>query len=341
MKQSSPYLIPFYIPQYGCVEKCIYCNSHITTHGEFKNITEEFFKKRIEEFIATREGRGTHVELAFYGGSFNSIDEKKVDAYLALVKPYLKCGKVDALRVSLRPDCLGSRFLEKMIEHRIKFVELGVQSLNDDVLKNLNRGHDSSDVKSLIGQLKKHGIKISAHLMVGLPGENENRFLDSLKRLISFNPDFMRIHPTLVLKNTVLERMYRNDRYSPLELSSAVSICSKAYSMLLATNIQVLRFGLQANDLLSSQEGVIAGPYHPSFGELVVSKYMLEKIRKMIDDKNLAHLKEITIKTNSRQISKVAGLGKINIQSLKQIYGFEKIIIMPDESVGLHELLLS
>ncbi len=340
MKNYNPYLIPFYIPYEGCPHKCIYCNSELASYGESGEINREYFNKRVNAFLETRKSRGSHCEIAFYGGSFNSLSEEIRNCYLNLTRPFLNNGKVDSIRVSIRPGFLTEDILASFVDLKIKAVELGVQSMNAATLKKIGRDHDCEDIVNTIKNLRKNSILICAHLMVGLPGESGEDFLKSLSSLIGLKPDFLRFHPTVVLKDTRLEEMYRSGEYTPLSLEEACMICASGYISAMEAGIDVLRMGLQSNEILDSGDAVVAGPWHSSFGEMVYSRVFLIKLEDIIIKKNLQGITKIGFKVNPRDVSKTLGHGKSNIKALKIKYGIKEIYVSADSDVRINRVEL-
>jgi len=337
MSHENPYLIPFYIPQFGCTSDCIYCNASITSFSDSAElICEDTFNKKISAYIETRKGRGSRVELCFYGGSFNGLSRDKQDFYFNLSLPYLESGAIDNLRVSLVPQKLNEEVIERLKKFKVKHVELGIQSLNDDILAILKRGHSSKDAKAAVKKLKEAGIEVCAHVMIGLPSEDEQRFFESFSELIGLKPHYLRMHPTVVLKGTELAKMYEKGEYKPLDMEDAVKICSRAYLMAIHNRIKVIRMGLQANALLDLNS-VIAGPYHPSFGEMVLSYNMYAQACSII--KNQKDIKgKIQIKVAPRAVSRLLGNNRNNIERIKKTFGFSEIEVIQDSSFDLDKI---
>lgn len=324
---DRPYLIPFYIPGEGCPSKCIYCNSLTSSYGHQFTIDSKSFNHRVKKFLETRAGRGSRVEVAFYGGSFECLSIERRTYLLSLLRPFLNEGSVDSLRVSLRPHAYSATFLEDMKQSNLSSVELGVQSMHDSTLKKIGRGYDKSVVLKAFDLLRSHGIIISAHIMLGLPGENEEMFKDSLQRLLEIKPDLLRIHPVIVLPGTGLEEMYRKGEYEPLDMDEAIRICSEAYLRSNSSGVRVVRIGLQTNELLG--QTVLAGPHHPSFGEMVHSRIAFDRIRQQIDG-----IKEksnyLSIRVHPSYKSKVSGNKRGNIKAIKNEYGLSKVYLDED-----------
>jgi elongator complex protein 3 len=105
-----------------------------------------------------------------------------------------------------------------MLELGITRIEIGVQTLSDDIYKIINRGHNVNDVYQSFQIAKDSGYKIVAHMMPGLPGSDPQRDLADFKKLFDdsrLKPDMLKIYPTLLLKDTGLAKLYERGLYQP------------------------------------------------------------------------------------------------------------------------------
>ncbi len=205
--------------------------------------------------------------MAFYGGSFTGLDRNLQEYFLDAAYKFVTNGLIDSIRVSTRPDYITDDGLLLLKRYRVTTVELGVQSMVDDVLRLSGRGHTAEETVNAVMLLKKYGFNICLQLMPGLPGDTEETILYTASKIIELKPDFARIYPTLVVRNTPLEEMYLRGRYTPWSLADMADVCRKLISLFNERGIPVIRLGLPASEAL--KEAVVAGPYHPSFGGLV------------------------------------------------------------------------
>lgn len=146
-----------------------------------------------------------------YTGTFTSvINQKKL--YSDILKEYC----FEAISIGTRPDCLGKKtlkYLSELNEQIDVHIDLGVQTLNDKTLKKINRGHDSICSINAIKQLKKHGIKVFAHIIVGLEGESRKDWENTVKKLVSLKVDGIKIHNLHIIKNTLLQKEYEREPF--------------------------------------------------------------------------------------------------------------------------------
>ena len=292
-------LIPFFIPHLGCPQICSFCNQHrIAKEKALDSRTSQELpsslpsaqdvKATIEEYIGS--GRtDKYWEVAFYGGSFSAIPRAWQEAVLAPAYEALLEGKIDGIRCSTRPDALASEDVDFLLEHGVTTVEIGVQSMDNQILQMANRGHNRQDVIDAVGRLKEKGMTIGLQIMPGLAGETWTSLVETAVAIKDLRPDFVRIYPVLVIENTDLADAYRAGDYQALTLDQAVAYGAFLKDYWEAADIEVIRTGLQATRELDQGRGLVAGPYHPSFGELVENKRWRDRIQSLMDDV-LAHL---------------------------------------------------
>jgi len=217
-------------------------------------------------------------QIAFYGGSFTSMPRKRQDAYLEVCQPYVRRNLVDSVRISTRPDEVSEGQLAFLASRSVKTVELGIQSLSNRVLRASRRGYTAEEARDAILRTKEMGLEVGAQLMLALPEDGGKESLETTEELLTLEPDFVRIYPLLVLKQTELaERMARGE-YKPLGLEEAVTLCVRMLERFEEASIPVIRIGLQEQVGMGRDAGfVLAGPYHPAFGHLVRSTLFLRK----------------------------------------------------------------
>jgi histone acetyltransferase (RNA polymerase elongator complex component) len=278
--KKTPFIIPIFITHQGCPHRCIFCNQEsITGNSESFDIsaTVEYVRKTVVESLLRPRDLGRDVQVAFYGGSFTGLPIEQQDSLLGAVKSFINCGQVHSIRLSTRPDYIAQDSAEFLYDRGVRVVELGVQSLESEVLQISQRGHNVSQVEEAFSILKQSELLIGGQLMVGLPGETVAGAVRGAALLASFKPDFVRIYPALVVRGSGLENLYRRGKYKPLSLNKAISLTARLKSVFDSQTIGVIRMGLQPTSDLDAN--IVAGPHHPAFGELVKSRLMYKKIR--------------------------------------------------------------
>ena len=220
-------------------------------------------------------------EVAFYGGSFTALSASKQAQLLESIRPYLAAGAVGSIRVSTRPDAIDTEGVRLLAEYGVTTVELGCQSFSDPVLQASGRGHRATDAVAAVKLLRQNGFSVGIQLMPGLPMADRHEAMISLEMALALAPDSLRVYPTVVLTATPLAETWRRGAYQPLDLEEAVDICADMQLVCRTHNIPVIRYGLQANEELSGG-AVLAGPYHPAFGQLVKSRLWRRELERLI-----------------------------------------------------------
>jgi histone acetyltransferase (RNA polymerase elongator complex component) len=219
-------------------------------------------------------------------------------------------------------------------------IELGVQSMDDRVLKRTNRGHSVLDTQKAIQNLKKFDYEIGVQLMVGLPGDSSRRLIASARQVAALKPDFIRIYPTVVLKGSPLAAGYRRGDYVPLKLEAAVTLTKALYLLFKNENIRVIRMGLQASEALENSSVVLAGPYHPAFGHLVYSQIFLDRAISAIKSAK-PRGDSVVLHVHPHSVSKMRGLKNGNIKKLCGKFHLQSIEILPNNSLKEDQLKVS
>lgn len=299
-------IIPLFIPHAGCPNACVFCDQKKIT-GTATPVTPALVRKEIE--AALPEG-GEGAELAFYGGSFTAMPGDIQEGLLSAAEPYLRSGQLGALRLSTRPDAIDRGVCERLRRYGVSTVELGCQSLDDEVLLLSGRGHTAEDTEQAVALLREYGFSVILQMMTGLPGDKGEASLQTAEKIIRLHPDGVRIYPTVVLRGTKLEEMMRQGRYQPHSVEDAVELCANIYKRFLCANIPVIRVGLNPTEDLSGGEAV-AGAYHPALGELVLSRMYRQRGEELLRDSSG---EEAVFRVHPSRISVMVGQKRENIR---------------------------
>ncbi|WP_131027148.1 elongator complex protein 3 [Clostridioides difficile] len=310
-------IIPIFVPHKGCPHDCIFCNQKKIT-GVSTDVTSEDARNIIEECLETID-KDADVEIAFFGGSFTAIDIDIQKSLLSVAKEYVEKGLVKDIRMSTRPDCIDEDILSMLKEYKTSIIELGVQSLDEKVLLDSIRGHQSEIVYKSSKMIKNSGIKLGLQMMIGLPADTEEKCIFTAKKFVELKPDCVRVYPTLVVKDTGLEKLMEQNKYNPFTLEESVNIVKKVLVLFYVNNINVIRVGLQATDDIQIGKAVLAGPYHPAFRELVEADMIKDYLEFVIlQNKNI---KQMLVKSNTKNISKIIGNKKTNVKYMEEKFG--------------------
>ncbi|MBO4898266.1 MAG: radical SAM protein [Clostridia bacterium] len=306
--------IPIFIPHLGCKNACVFCNQREIT-GNLKEPEADEVRAIIEEYLTFLKDR--EAQIAFFGGSFTGLHLEKQTEYLKVAYEFVKNGKVSGIRLSTRPDYISEEILENLKKYGVKTIELGAQSMCDEVLLASERGHTADDTRRASEMIKNAGFELGLQMMIGLPGDTRERSVYTAQEIVKLGAACARIYPTCVLTDTKLYDMYKSGEYKPLGLSEAVETAKEVTLILRSGGVDVIRTGLQETDSLCGS--IAAGPYHPAFGEMVQSRI----IRDELEEKVISMLptKEMTLPCKKNMVSKTVGQKRCNIAYLEEKYG--------------------
>lgn len=315
---KKEYIIPIFIPFLGCPHDCAFCNQvKITNYKD--NINKENTIRQINQYLSYFPKNENLKEIAFFGGSFTGLDEKVMISYLEIALNYKKKGIIDRIRLSTRPDYINNSILDILKKYEVDVIELGIQSLDNEILNANERGHSKEDSIMASKLIKDYGFKLGHQIMPGLYKDSFDKAIKTGLESIKMNPDMVRIYPTLVIKDTKLEKLYKEGLYKALSLDEAIEISSRLYMIYSYKKIPVIRIGLQPTENINEKKDVVAGPFHPSIRQLVetnIHKIYLEELINKYGLKN-----KIKIHISNREISIIAGNKKANKNYFYKKYG--------------------
>jgi histone acetyltransferase (RNA polymerase elongator complex component) len=264
------YTIPIFVPELACPNRCVFCNQ--------RNISDALCQPSDKEILEIIEKRiatippGSEVEMGFFGGNFTGIPIAEQEHLLQMVQPYLQDGVVRSIRISTRPDYIDLRRLELLKQFGVRTIELGAQSLDEEVLRLTGRGHTVEDVHKASQIILSDGFSLGLQMMIGLPGDTVVKSLQTAKEIIRLGATSTRIYPTLVIKDTELANLYLEGKYEPLTLDMTVTWAKTLVPIFEKAGVKILRLGLHPSEGLLNGENLIAGPFHVSFAELVYTE---------------------------------------------------------------------
>lgn len=315
------YNIPIFIAHFGCPNKCVFCNQNKIT-GIETNIQPEEVKGIIDEYLCTLPSYGEK-ELAFFGGTFTAISIPLQKEFLSVAKEFIDKGLIKGIRLSTRPDNIDLNIVKMLKEYGVTTVELGVQSLDNKVLSLSERGYRKEEVERAVKLLKDFQIEVGIQIMPGLPGSSFKSDLQTVKEVIEMKPNFTRVYPTLVISDTKLEKMFKNNEFVSLSLDEAVDLTSVIIAVLENCKIPIIRVGLQPSEDIREEGVIVAGPFHPAFRELCESN-----IYRLFFEEKLITCEKIIVKVSHRDVSRVSGIRGSN----KKYFG-KRLEIIVDETI--------
>ncbi len=332
--KPKPFIIPIFLPQWGCPYRCIYCHQERITRTRRPEMHRADFSSLVESGLNSRRRTPAHrVELAFYGGTFTLLPAPVQEELLAWAAHYIRQGRVEAIRLSTRPDALSEKVLLNLKAAGVETVELGVQSLNDQALERSGRGHAAQDSYNAVQLLKKISLGVGIQLMAGLPGDTPEGFNQTIREVRNLKPDLVRIYPTLVFPETVLAQWVEKGQYTPLTLEEAVTLCRGAVDLLETAGIPVIRLGLQSHDRMIPGKDIVAGPYHPAFGDLVRGELFLTKIKQDLAGLKFLRESDLELRVADRDMGFLTGNTRENLKKLKTDLGISRLRVAADPAL--------
>ena len=307
------YNIPVFLPELACPFRCVYCNQFsITGKQKLPDIQE--VKNIIERYLESFKEKDRFVEVAFFGGNFTGLPEKMQDDFLKIVQPYLEKGVINGIRCSTRPDYIDEKRVKILKNLGMRNIELGAQTTNDGILRKCGRGHTFKDIENASQIIVNEGVTLGLQMMLGLPFDTFDDDFQTAKDIVRLGAKETRIYPCIVVKDTELERLYKNGEYTPLNINEAVEQTTTLYEYFTENDVKVLRLGLHTSEDLNG-DAFMAGPYHKNFAEMVFSRLWGRKFDKM-DVKS----DNFCIEVPENQLNHAIGYRGENKKKLEQRY---------------------
>lgn len=317
-----------FVPHNGCPHQCSFCNQKSITGKAAQPSPEDVIAaaRRAQETLPA----GCSAELAFFGGSFTAIDPDYMVSLLEAAHPFVESGLFSGIRISTRPDCVGEKVLALLQRYGVRSIELGAQSMREEVLLLNGRGHIARDVEEASLRIRKTGFSLGLQMMTGLYGDDAQGAMYTASKLAELRPDTVRIYPTVVMRDTELGRLYEQGRYRPMNLEETIPLCADLLDFFESRGIAVIRLGL--HDTPELKRDMLAGAYHPALRELCESRMFLNRLLGALKENSVSFYgKNLQVAVNPRWISKALGQKKQNLQQLQEA-GF-RIQFLQDETV--------
>lgn len=308
------FTIPIFIPELACPFQCLYCNQKKIS-GSINIPNSQEISEMIEDYLKTMPQESARIEIGFFGGNFTGISCEDQQHYLELAQPFLLSKRVQSIRISTRPDYIDLERLNLLKKYGVETIELGAQSMDDEVLLNSGRGHLSEDVEVAAKLILENGFKLGLQMMIGLPGDDKEKAIATANQIIKLGADNTRIYPCLVIKDTKLAEYYQDGSYQALSMEEAIDWTTEILQLFENAKVKVLRVGLHPSEGLISGDDLLGGPFHPSFKELVLSNIWLRKFKK-IEPK----AESIEVFVGSKQLNHAIGYNSSNKNYLQSQY---------------------
>ncbi|MGN0551790.1 MAG: elongator complex protein 3 [Oscillospiraceae bacterium] len=314
--------ISIFIPHKGCPNCCSFCNQRTISSTEEPPDAAAVAKILADACPKLKEPLGT--EIAFFGGSFTAVERNYMISLLEAAQPFLKEYGLKGIRISTRPDKIDTEILGILKEYNVTAIELGAQSMRDEVLAMNDRGHTSDDIRKASALIKESGFELGLQMMTGLYGASPSDDICTAGEIIKLSPETVRIYPTVILGGTKLADLYQSGVYKTVPFEEEAELCAQLMQMFEENGIRVIRLGLHASE--GVEEQAVGGYYHPAMREICLGICFKKAIEGSLGEKG-----SYKVFVHPKAVSMAVGQKKCNIEYFKN-RGFD-IKICADKSI--------
>jgi histone acetyltransferase (RNA polymerase elongator complex component) len=284
-EKKRHFTIPVFIPMEACPFHCIFCDQNRIT-GKMTVPSLKDVINILHQHLTTLPEKNAEIEVGFFGGTFTGLPPVKQRAWLDAILPFIENGRIHGIRLSTRPDFISREVLDLLSEYQVKTIELGVQSIDNEVLKRSGRGHTSYDTESASKMILSAGFSLGLQMMIGLPGDTREKSIATAKKIVELGASEARIYPVIVIKGTLLEELFQEGKYIPLELEEAIETTKNVMRIFDESDVRIIRIGLHPSEGLLNRNDYVAGPFHPSFRELVMTSVWTDRFAGLLNEKS-------------------------------------------------------
>ena len=304
---------------------CVFCNQRSISGHKCFDVSS--VRASILDALKTISS-DAEVEIAYFGGSFTGIDISLMIELLDIAQSFIDreddgYAKICGIRMSTRPDYISEEILDILSHYTVSAIELGLQSMDDEVLKLSKRGHTSLDAENACRLIKERGYYLVGQMMIGLPGSCVEKETYTAKKICDMGCDGARIYPTVVFYDTELANMTKEGIYTPLDIEDAIKRSAMALSIFNERKVDCIRIGLCASDNLSDDSCVMGGANHPALGELVIGESYYLKMKRLLSENTLGKSAKFLVPKG--HLSKAIGQKGKNRIRLQEEFSLDKI----------------
>ena len=327
---TQHFTIPLFFPQLACPFQCVFCNQEkITNRGHIPD--EKEVKETIEKHLATFPKGEKHLEVGFFGGTFTGMPVEEQEKVLKVAKPYMDKGIIQGIRLSTRPDYINEEVLQLLKQYGVTTIELGAQSMDEEVLICNARGHTAEDTAMASEMIIGHGFRLGLQMMVGLPGDTEASDIYTAHRIIELGACETRIYPALVVAGTKMHEWYLKGEYKPLTVKETVDRLKVIIPMFEEAGVEITRVGLLSSRGFLEQD-LVAGPYHPSIRELAMTEVWWDRLQGLAD---LPKGNYLSVTVHPSQHNFAIGYHGRNRKKLQKV--FPTVVFQSDDTMKPNE----
>lgn len=301
--------ISIFVPHIGCPHKCAFCDQHTISGAQKAPTADEVKTVCVGALKQIKHPENT--EIAFFGGSFTAIPRGYMIQLLQAASEFVGSSKFCGIRISTRPDYIDDEVLQILKKYGVTAIELGAQSMNDEVLFANERGHTAEDVVKASQLIRQSGFELGLQMMTGLYKSTLQSDMATAQKIVQLSPDTVRIYPTVVLKGTHLAQLFLQGEYVLSPFEDMVKLCADLLTFFEENGIRVIKCGLHSSEFV--ERDMVAGYYHQAFRELCESEIYKQKIEKLLLENNIQS-GEVVLSVRQENLSKAAGHKKSNTE---------------------------
>ena len=312
--------LAFFIPHLGCPHQCSFCDQH-TISGVLTAPTPEEVASACQKMLE-QTNVPPDAEIGFFGGSFTAVEPAYQTILLEAVQPFLGAGKFGGIRISTRPDAIDASILKRLKDYHVTAVELGAQSMSEEILQKNKRGHTAQAVRTASAQICAASLSLGLQQMTGLYGSSLADEYETLYQLLACRPETLRIYPTVVLRGTALARVWETADYPCISEEEMLDFCADALCICQKAGVRVIRLGL--HDSPGLHQNRIGGYYHPAYREIVESRLYLRTLLRAVQDNNVSKLDVYTAKGTMSKLMGQHGVNRCRLAEMGiRLFGTE------------------
>lgn len=309
--------ISIFVPHAGCPHNCAFCDQRTITSTEKPPRAADVERICTAALGEVRDPADT--EIAFFGGSFTAVPRRYMLELLEAAHPFIGEGRFSGIRISTRPDYIDEEILDILKAHHVTAIELGAQSMSDEVLEANERGHSAKDAAYAAMLIKsRRCFQLGLQMMVGLYKSTPQEERRSWRRIAALSPDTVRIYPVVILEGTRLGELYKSGEYQPFDFDTAVELCAGFLADAEQRGIEVIKLGLHASRDVEAKK--LGGFYHPAFRELCEGRLYLRQMVKELTAAGGGKLpKSAVIAVPPKHMSRATGHKRCNAEYFRTL----------------------
>lgn len=230
--------------------------SHFSSHNPFLEVQLMALEAQYKRTKTRLSKKFKAKKFLVYFQSFSNT-YAPLETLKELYEKALSLDDVIGLSIGTRSDCVDERLLDYLAElsasHEI-WIEFGIQSIFDETLEKINRGHDFASIENSINACKDRGLNVCGHFIFGLPGESQDMMLSGVQRAIGLGVDSFKFHPLYVVKNTAMANDIKNGKLETMSEDEFLNVLTEAILMLPErVSVQRISAGISDDSLISPQ----------------------------------------------------------------------------------------